>query len=175
MEQWQCASSSTVHFWNNEICLMNLFLPRNDHRLKNHHIFWHFLTFFLLLLHDIVSMYLSCNEWFFQNMLLTICQISSIVAIELKLLFFNAIQLAADVFPLNHAVDTLFNFHRIDSNLAFITASIGFCIGLKTVFHNDFSDRFKTLVSVLASKFSTWPLVQVVSKFFLVYETHIVF
>ena len=57
-------------------------------------------------------------------MLLTICQISSIVAIELKLLFFNAIQLATDVFPLNHAVDTLFNFHRIDSNLAFWQSGI---------------------------------------------------
>ena len=57
-------------------------------------------------------------------MLLTICQISSIVAIELKLLFFKAIQLATDVFPLNHAVDTLFNFHRIDSNLMSIAITL---------------------------------------------------
>ena len=56
-------------------------------------------------------------------MLLTICQISSIVAIELKLLFFNAFQLATDVFPLNHSVDT-FNFHRIDSNLISIAITL---------------------------------------------------
>ena len=102
---------------------MNLFLPRIDHRLKNYRFFFEEESVGLLLLHDIVSMYLSCNEWFFQNMLLTICQISSIVAIELKLLFFNAIQLATDVFSLNHAVDT-FNFHRFHSNLMSIAITL---------------------------------------------------
>ena len=124
IEQWQCASSSTVHFWNNEICLMKLFLPHIDHRLKNYQVFFEGESLGLLLLHDIVSIYLGCNEWFFQNILLTICQISGIVAIKLKLLFFNAIQLATDVFPLNHAVDTLFNFHRIDSNLMSIAITL---------------------------------------------------